>query len=99
MLSLTIDATSGDVGDEPDTRLVILGPAHPHAAKGDDSTAKEAAKNILMTRGSGQRNYRNALVFLAADQPRLPELEQAVRSRKAWAHSKRPTLKPRSSSA
>src|SRR5262249_55508271 len=78
-------ATSGDVGDEPEARLVILGPMYPHSAKGDSSRAIEAAKNILLTRGSGQRNYRNALVFLAADQQRLPELEQAVRLWIAWS--------------
>jgi uncharacterized protein len=27
--------TSGDVGDVPETRLVILGPAYPHSGKGD----------------------------------------------------------------
>ena len=65
--------TSADVADEPDTRLVVLGPAYPHVAKGDGGRAVSAAQNILETRGSGQRIYRNALVFLAADQQRLPE--------------------------
>jgi hypothetical protein len=78
-------ATSGDVGDEPETRLVILGPTYPHSTKGEGSKAIEAAKNILLTRGASQRNCRNALVFLAADLPRLPELEQAVRLWKAWS--------------
>jgi uncharacterized protein len=78
-------ANSVEVGDEPEARLVILGPAYPQAAKADTSRAIEAAKNILMTRGAGQRNYRNALVFLAADQQRLPELEQAVRLWTAWS--------------
>jgi hypothetical protein len=76
---------SGEVGDEPDARLVILGPIYQHSAKGDTSPAKEAAKNLLTTRGTGQRNYRNALLFLAADQQRLPELEQAVRLWIAWS--------------
>jgi hypothetical protein len=78
-------ASSGDVGDEPEARLVILGPMYPHSARGDSSRAMEAAKNILLTRGAGQRNYRNALLFLAADQQRLPELEQAVRLWIAWS--------------
>jgi Swt1-like HEPN/Protein of unknown function (DUF499) len=81
----TAPTTSADVGDVPETRLVILGPAYPHSGKGDASRAIDAAKNILLTRGSGQRSYRNAVVFLAADQPRLPELEQAVRLWKAWS--------------
>lgn len=78
-------ANSAEVGDEAETRLVILGPSYPHAAKGEANRAIEAAKNILMTRGAGQRNYRNALVFLAADQQRLPELEEAVRLWMAWS--------------
>jgi uncharacterized protein len=76
---------SGSVGDEPEARLVIIGPNYPHSARDSDSKAIEGAKNILLTRGSGQRNCRNALVFLAADQQRLPELEQAVRSWMAWS--------------
>jgi hypothetical protein len=78
-------ATSADVGDVPEARLVILGPIYPHSARGGDSKAIEAATNILLTRGSAQRNYRNALLFLAADQQRLPELEQAVRLWIAWS--------------
>jgi predicted AAA+ superfamily ATPase len=77
-------ANSAEVGDEAETRLVILGPAYPHSAKGDGSRAIEAAQNILFWRGSAQRNYRNALVFLAANQQRLPQLEEAVRLSKAW---------------
>jgi predicted AAA+ superfamily ATPase len=80
-----VPATSGNVGDEPEARLVIVGPSYPHSAKGEGGKAIEAAKNILATRGSGQRNYRNALVFLAADHQRLPELEQAVRLWIAWS--------------
>ena len=75
---------SGEVGDEMDARLVILGPEHPYA-RNDGVRAVEAAENILNTRGSAQRIYRNALVFLAADQQRLPELRQAVRLWMAWS--------------
>jgi hypothetical protein len=82
-------ASSGNVGDEPEARLAILGPTYPHSAKGEGSKAIEAAKNIPATRGSGQRNYRNALVFLAADHQRLPELEQAVRLWIAWSSGAR----------
>jgi len=39
---------------------------------------------IIESRGTGPRSYRNALVFLAADRPRLEELQKAVRQFLAW---------------
>ncbi len=42
------------------------------------------AAGILESRGSSPRNFRNALVFLAADASRLEELEQAVQQYLAW---------------
>ncbi|MGH9455852.1 MAG: ATP-binding protein, partial [Terriglobia bacterium] len=76
--------SSGDVTDEPDARLVILGPEHPHAAKSADSSARKEAATILDQRGSSPRENKNMLVFLAADRTRLPELDQAVRQYLAW---------------
>ncbi|MDI3340921.1 MAG: Swt1 family HEPN domain-containing protein [Sphaerobacter sp.] len=77
-------ATSGDVPDEPDARLVILDPAHPHVARTDDSPARCFAAEVLDQRGGSPRRYRNALVFLAPDKARLAELEEAVRLYLAW---------------
>ncbi len=76
--------SSGDVPDEPEARLVILGPEFSHAAKTDDSPARREVAAILENRGSSPRNYRNALVFLAPDRARLTDLEQAVRQFLAW---------------
>ncbi|MBX5493410.1 MAG: ATP-binding protein, partial [Chloroflexi bacterium] len=73
-----------DVADEDEARLVILPPDAPHAAKTSDSPARRRAAALLEQRGSGPRLYRNMLVFLAADQTRLKELEQAVRLYLAW---------------
>ena len=42
-------------------------------------------RTILEIRGSSPRNYKNTLVFLAADTNRLRELEQAVRQYLAWS--------------
>jgi len=75
---------TGDVPDEMEARLVILGPEAPHAAKATDSKARQAAEAILETRGSSPRLYRNMLIFLAADSRRLAELEDAVRQFLAW---------------
>jgi predicted AAA+ superfamily ATPase len=73
-----------DVPDEREARLVILGPAYPHAARDAESAARKAAARVLESRGSSPRNYKNTLIFLAADTNRLRELEQAVRQYLAW---------------
>src|SRR5208337_3100527 len=77
-------ASSGDIPDEPEARLVILGPEFPHSAKSADSPARSEASNILDQRGAAPRICKNALVFLAADRTRLGELQQAVRQFLAW---------------
>lgn len=77
-------ATSADVPDEPETRLVVLGPDHPHAARDQGSPAQAAAAEILDHRGSAPRTCRNALLFLAPDRNRLAELRQGVRQYLAW---------------
>ena len=77
-------ASSGDVPDERETRLVILGPDYRHTGKDTASTAREQAATILEKRGTSSRTYRNTLVFVAADSNRLRELQQAVRQYLAW---------------
>lgn len=77
-------ADSGEVPDEGEARLVILGPSTPHLAKNGGGLAIPAARAILDQRGSRQRLYRNALLFLAPDAGRLRELETALRSWRAW---------------
>lgn len=73
-----------DVDDEPAVGLVVLRPEHPHAPKQADTAAVSAARQILEQRQGGPRNFKNMLVFLAADQNRLPELLSAVRQWMAW---------------
>jgi hypothetical protein len=80
----TIPANSGDVPDEPEARLVILGSDAPHRARNGASKAQALAQEILERRGNSPRIYRNMLVFLAADSERLEELQQAVRFWLAW---------------
>jgi len=77
-------ANATEVPDDPDARLVILGPATPHVNRDDDSLAMAAARDILDRRASGQRLYRNMLVFLAADVRRLEELERGAAEFLAW---------------
>jgi predicted AAA+ superfamily ATPase len=76
--------SSGEVPDERDARLVILRPAHVHAAKDVGSPARTEAAAILEQRGTSPRYYANTLIFLAADRTRCEELEQAARQYLAW---------------
>lgn len=77
-------STPADVPDDAECRLVILAPGTPHANRDGDSRALAAAKALLEQRGSGARQYRNMLVFLAADVKRLDELERGVAEYLAW---------------
>ena len=77
-------ASTADVPDEREARLVILRPLAEHASRDTKSPAFQEAAKMLNERGNSPRRYRNALVFLAADRTRLAELEQAVRQFRAW---------------
>ena len=72
-----------DVPDERETRLVVLGTDQGHR-RGTESAALAAAAAILDSRGSGPRLSRNTLVFLAPDETRLQDLDEAVRRHLAW---------------
>lgn len=72
-----------DVPDDMDTRLVVLGIDYPYS-KDPGSPAEIAAKEILESRGTTPRIYRNTLVFLAVDKTRLQDLDEAVRKYLAW---------------
>lgn len=72
-----------DVPDDTDARLVVLDPEHRYS-KGGDSSAEAAARTIFESRGNSPRLYRNSLVFLAADQSRMQDLDEALRRYLAW---------------
>ncbi len=72
-----------DVPDDMDARLVVLGMEQPYSRE-PGNVAEKAAKAILESRGSAPRLFRNTLVFLAADQTRLQDLDEAVRRYLAW---------------
>ena len=78
-------ASGQDVQDDHDARLVVLGPGYSHAREqGADSRATVAANQIWEFRGSVPRLFRNCLAFLAPDDARLQDLEDAVRRYLAW---------------
>lgn len=76
-------STGQDVQDSMDSGLVVLGIAYPHS-RGGDSKALVEAKAILASRGSTPRSFQNSLVFMAADEVRLQDLDEAVRRMLAW---------------
>jgi predicted AAA+ superfamily ATPase len=73
----------GEIPDEPETQLVVLGVDHPYTKDGANPALAEA-KAILNARGNSPRLFKNALVCLAPDRARLAELEDAVRFCLAW---------------
>lgn len=76
--------SSSDIPDEREARLVILAPEYPHTAKDPNSPARKETEEILASRGSSPRTYKNTLIFLAPDNTRLQELNNAVKSYLAW---------------
>ncbi len=74
-----------DVDDGRAIALVIVPPAHPHALKSPDKTpAERIATDALQRRGTGQRKFRNALVFVAADESGLDTCREIARKFLAW---------------
>ena len=73
----------GDVPDDMDARLVVLGIDHPHT-KENDSPAIEEAQAIMASRGSAPRNFPNTLLFVAPDKTGLQDLEDAAGRFLAW---------------
>jgi predicted AAA+ superfamily ATPase len=72
-----------DVPDDMDARLVVLSIDHPYS-RDVASRAEVAAKAILEKRGNTPRLFQNTLAFLAVDQARLQDLDEAVRHFLAW---------------
>jgi len=77
--------TTGDVPDDDrSVRLIILKPEFTHGLKDQNSQAIHEAQDMLDNRGNSRRNYRNTLIFLAADRNRVEELKQGMRQYLAW---------------
>lgn len=79
----TMPQTSADVPDVHEVRLVVLGPDRPYS-KDRSSKANAAAAEYLQSRGNAPRLFQNTLVFLAADESRLQDLNDAVCRYLAW---------------
>lgn len=77
--------TSADIADEQNARLVILAPKYTFDDRQQKNPALTFAENILNTRGTIPRKYKNTLLFLAPDSDKLTELKKTVREFKAWS--------------
>ena len=76
--------SSLDVPDEQAARLVILRTKDTYKRTAKKSAAMTAVEDILNTRGTAPRVYRNMLAFVAPDQDTLLSLETEVRRLIAW---------------
>ncbi len=72
------------VADSTEARLVILGLDRSHVVRSEASDALALARSILDSKGTAPRDYRNMVVFLAADQRRVGDVEQAAAEHLAW---------------
>ena len=74
-----------DVDDRRSTALVILPPAAAHEANGEVATpAVVYARETMERRGPGQRQYRNALLFVAPDGSKIEAARENARRERAW---------------
>ena len=73
-----------DVQDDMEVGLVVLGVQATHTSGTEASPALDAAGAILESRGTVPRLFRNALLFLAPDEARHQDLDQAARRFLAW---------------
>ena len=71
------------IPDELSCQLVVLPVDQPYC-NDTDNPAVYTAKSILENCGESPRKYRNTLVFLAADESGIDELDESVRMFLAW---------------
>jgi predicted AAA+ superfamily ATPase len=76
--------SSGDVPDDQEVRLVVLRGFETHKSNDQQSAAIKAASDVLTNRGSGPRQNRNMLTFLAPDREVMEGLKHEVRRFLAW---------------
>jgi predicted AAA+ superfamily ATPase len=74
-----------DIEDGRAVALTILPPAYSHALRTDDlSAAERIATETIQRRGTGQRRYRNSMIFVAADDSGLDSCREIARKYLAW---------------
>ena len=78
-----VTSDPAEIPDEQEARLVILGPAYVHR-RGSEYPAKARAQEILDSKGTGPRIYKNMLLFLAPDDAGIRNGLQSIRLYRAW---------------
>jgi predicted AAA+ superfamily ATPase len=74
-----------DVDDARAIALVILSPSYVHAGRSEEpSVAQAIVRDTLQRRGSGQRRFRNSLIFVAGDESGLDSCREIARKFIAW---------------
>ena len=73
-----------DIEDRRDAALAILPPSAAHDGGEARSPAEGMARETVIRRRAGQRRYRNALVFVAADAANLDAARKNARRELAW---------------
>ena len=78
--------STADVPDDPylGVRLVVLDPQSYHSRLSEDSPARQWLEELLNTKGSSPRYYKNTLLFLAPDQAKIDNLERNTAQYLAW---------------
>lgn len=77
--------SNADISDTDEARLVVLHPKVAHKC-GADSDAEAFAHKATEQRSAANRTNRNMLMYLAADEARLKELDAATRDYLGWTH-------------
>lgn len=75
---------SADILDTDEARLIVVHPKATHKRNVNDSAAMKFAQAATERRGTANRVNRNMVVFLAADDARMEELQSAVRDYLGW---------------
>jgi predicted AAA+ superfamily ATPase len=75
---------NADIPDVDEARLVVLHPRYTHKRGNPSSTAMAFAHQATERKGGANRVHRNMVVFLAADEARMEELDSAVRDYLGW---------------
>lgn len=73
-----------DVPDAQELRLVIFPPDVSHRTQAADSSAMKLAKAMVAERGTTPRNFKNMIVFCAADSSNSNALIVEAKRYKAW---------------
>lgn len=75
-------ASHGNVRDDEELRLVVLPPEQSYSAS--DTTAADAALEIVRHHGARPRHKANRLLFVAADHPSVERMQDNVKTLLAW---------------